>query len=245
MKKINLFTLTLLLLLPVTTTHAETKEYNVEIVIFEDTSGRYINSEQWPIIHHEQNSITTDTDINKLTTLPEYESPQYQDINSVINITENTGTILAEHVSKLVKSSRYNVLLYKSWRQAGLDDDNAVNININSTKNETVDKKNTLTIQTVTTLDSNPPTATESTVSGNIKLILGRYLHIHTDLLYKRLNKKNSPTSPKLHVNSFNEFEIKSQRRMRSRELHYIDHPLLGILTLVSPVKTPETAEEK
>ena len=31
---------------------------------------------------------------------------------------------------------------------------------------------------------------------------------------------------------------------MRSNELHYIDHPLLGILVIVTPIKPPEPAEE-
>lgn len=37
---------------------------------------------------------------------------------------------------------------------------------------------------------------------------------------------------------------IQSQRRMRSEELHYIDHPKVGILAIIHPVETPAAAEE-
>ena len=43
-------------------------------------------------------------------------------------------------------------------------------------------------------------------------------------------------------------FPFEQQRRMRSGELHYLDHPLLGLLVLVTPYEAPdgdaETAEE-
>lgn len=32
-------------------------------------------------------------------------------------------------------------------------------------------------------------------------------------------------------------YPIVSHRRMRSKELHYIDHPLVGILVQINPVK--------
>jgi hypothetical protein len=32
---------------------------------------------------------------------------------------------------------------------------------------------------------------------------------------------------------------------MRSKELHYLDHPMVGILVMAMPVKNKETTEEK
>ena len=218
----------LLLLLSMTVAHADTKQYNVEIVIFEDSSDRYLNSEQWPVIHHPEQlsiteTITPDTDVfpglelNKETKAVPAEHPEN---NSVIHITHNTTDALAEHVAKLERSSRYNVLLHQSWQQTGLSNEDAINIQINTIKEN------------------------KSNVQGTLKLILGRYLHIHTDLLYKRLKNNYRPVSPVLNSKAFDEFEIKSQRRMRSKELHYIDHPLLGVLVIVSPIKPPESLEE-
>jgi hypothetical protein len=40
----------------------------------------------------------------------------------------------------------------------------------------------------------------------------------------------------------YKEYPIKSHRRMRSRELHYLDHPMVGILVMAMPVKRNKEA---
>ena len=273
MKKFKLLTLTLLFFLPAVTAHADINEYNVEIVIFEDSANRYINSEQWPIIMHPSvidlstelvnetsDVLPSEHPYSTLESLPDneqetllnnnsskkinYEDADYPESNNVIQVTHDTTTMLIDHVAKLKRSSRYNVLIHQSWQQIGLSYADAINIQINSSDIESTINKDTeiftLEKQTVK-LDTQK---TESNIEGSIKLILGRYLHIHTDLLYKRLKNTYRPNSPALHSNIFDEFKIKSQRRMRSKELHYIDHPLLGILVLVSPIKDQEPTEE-
>jgi hypothetical protein len=37
-------------------------------------------------------------------------------------------------------------------------------------------------------------------------------------------------------------FRLTESRRMRSRELHYFDHPLFGVMVEVRPVELPEAA---
>ena len=60
-------------------------------------------------------------------------------------------------------------------------------------------------------------------LDGTITVALGRYLHVYTDLALTR-------QSPALQS-----FVMQSHRRMRSRRLHYIDHPHLGILVIITP----------
>ena len=240
--------ITLLLLLAMTVTHADTKQYNIEIVIFEDTSDRYLNSEQWPIIHHPEQvlrneTIAPETDIFpgiELQTKTEAVQAEYSETNSVINITHNTSNALANHVSMLQRSSRYNVLLHQSWQQAGLSDEEAINIQINTNKENKTENDDVTIPNIIHQTSEINNKEIKSNVQGTLKLILGRYLHIHTNLLYKRLKNSYTQSTPVIHSNIFNEFKIKSQRRMRSNELHYIDHPLLGILILVTPIKQLE-----
>ena len=40
-------------LIPTLAYSAEVNEYDIEIVIFEDLSSRYVDSEQWPRLEHE------------------------------------------------------------------------------------------------------------------------------------------------------------------------------------------------
>jgi hypothetical protein len=39
-------------------------------------------------------------------------------------------------------------------------------------------------------------------------------------------------------------FELNESRRMRSKELHYLDHPALGIVVKITPLETPESLAE-
>ena len=54
-------------------------------------------------------------------------------------------------------------------------------------------------------------------LSGLIRMSRGRYLHLDTDLILR-------------DAVSSQPYRIKLHRRMRSDELHYVDHPRLGIL---------------
>ena len=43
----------LTLYIPALASYAEVTEYDIEVVIFEDLSSRYVNSEQWPRLEHQ------------------------------------------------------------------------------------------------------------------------------------------------------------------------------------------------
>ena len=61
--------------------------------------------------------------------------------------------------------------------------------------------------------------ASSGALDGTIKVSVERYLHINLDLI---LNGR---------------YRFTDHRRMRSGETHYIDHPMLGALVLVSPLE--------
>ena len=241
---------------------AGTNQYNVEIVIFEDLSNRYTNSEQWPIIippsdnailnngssnntvDNYSNTFTTPGSIqgnNRDTTIEnalDNKNIENPDNNSVIHVTHETSNELAAYVDKLNRSKRYHILIHQSWQQKGLDSDAAISIQIDSRKGQ--NKKDIAIFNTENGTTMTNESSATSNVTGSIKLILGRYLHIHTDLLYQRLRKNYELNTPSTYHNIFDEFEIRSQRRMRSKELHYLDHPLLGTLILVMPIEIPQ-----
>ena len=62
-------------------------------------------------------------------------------------------------------------------------------------------------------------------LEGWFSVTVGRYVHFRAYLLYRLADGGTAV---------FNE-----SRRMRSNEVHYLDHPALGILALVRPVETP------
>ncbi len=75
----------------------------------------------------------------------------------------------------------------------------------------------------------------ENTLDGIVKISVERYLHVNIDLLYQKENE------------GFKSYTIKSKRRIRSKELHYFDHPLVSVLVLVTPYedKTEKESNKK
>lgn len=67
-------------------------------------------------------------------------------------------------------------------------------------------------------------------LSGLIRMSRGRYLHLDTDLILR-------------DINSSQPYRIKLHRRMRSDELHYVDHPRLGILIRAKRYRTASPAD--
>ena len=86
------------------------------------------------------------------------------------------------------------------------------------------------------------PSDTEKRLHGFISLTAGRYLHIHTDFRYSVPSAGQAPmladARPVTLDESYLAFE--QHRRMRSGELHYLDHPKLGVIVQVDPVAIPE-----
>ncbi|HEY5809901.1 MAG TPA: CsiV family protein [Povalibacter sp.] len=64
--------------------------------------------------------------------------------------------------------------------------------------------------------------AAGSGLSGRVALSRGRYLHLTLDLVLE-------PAGSGEH------YVLRQTRRMRSNERHYIDHPKLGVIALVTP----------
>jgi len=236
------YILIILFLITANQTHAETnappenlKKYDIEIIIFEDAHARYINSESWNTNTAEEEVIAVDdkasSNTSKSSSLSETDkkSAPYESIKP---------EILSKEYKRINNSSEFNVLLYSAWRQTGLKKSEAFEININE-------------------LDNAHKNKSENTITGNLKVVLARYLHFYSQLEYQR---KSSPgiTNEALSDSTATEsptpdesqntvltpgniiYPIQSHRRMRSKELHYIDHPLVGILIQINPVENDQ-----
>jgi hypothetical protein len=83
--------------------------------------------------------------------------------------------------------------------------------------------------------------------SGTIELYLSRFLHISVDLSY--LGDQAAPADAAAvglsELSLAPRYELRDERRARSGELHYFDHPAFGLLVVVrpQPSETPETGE--
>ena len=59
-------------------------------------------------------------------------------------------------------------------------------------------------------------------VRGVVQVSRGRFLHVNVDLLLQDVDGS---------------YRFKTKRRMRSNELHYLDHPMFGLVVVITPLE--------
>lgn len=148
-------------------------------------------------------------------------------------------------VASLQRSSGYKVLLVKSWRQPGLERGKAIPVVVRG----------------------GATYGPHSQLEGTIRLVLSRYLHLETDLWLGEYTQEQplAPTEvatdalqipqdrPTIDASLTPEgttpesaeslyvplrlVHLQESRRMRSKELHYIDHPQIGVVAKIIPLR--------
>ncbi len=264
MSKLNKITLLLFIISNsiISTSFADEEDiryYDVEIIIFENTQKKYQQSEFW------KKSITQ-TEPESFVQIgqplpvdfPEIYNPQLS-----FKYIENNEYRLNDIVTNLNESNNHRVLLHSAWRQPGLSKTDAIKVKIehrippeNTNENistsdlnnkQLTSKNNNFSSEQFISEFSNDETTDDNKMnkgfilSGYIKLILSRYLHLKIDLVY---HQQANEISEQIFSNEFGEdellpdvFHILQTRRLRSKELHYIDHPVISIIALITPYK--------
>jgi hypothetical protein len=85
---------------------------------------------------------------------------------------------------------------------------------------------------------------------GLIRLSVSRYLHVETDLHLRSpvvqqqyvleppsggFFSGSEPVEKLVQRNVLMDFRMHESRRMRSKEIHFFDHPMFGVIVLVTP----------
>ena len=220
--------------------------YDVEIVIIENLSDAAKKSENWPL----QVNMNIDQ-IEKIVPLgqpvPKLKEwlPQDVDLKASYKVLQSNTFKLTEHVEKISESKTKRVILHTAWRQPGLDKHKALPIYFKR------DVPAPPVIEDDSSSELNQAESLPTILEGILRVTLARYLHLEAEL---SLRNKLPET-----LNSDNPFEIldnenvrnsiekqgiihlkQKRRRIRSNELHYMDHPVLGILIHITPYEKPE-----
>ena len=83
-------------------------------------------------------------------------------------------------------------------------------------------------------------------IEGFLNLSVGRYLHIAPTIWYHAPLLGQAPVvdlpgaTPMITERTDGYLELEQSRRLRSEELHYIDHPKLGVLVQLTPIEIPD-----
>ena len=82
-----------------------------------------------------------------------------------------------------------------------------------------------------------------SKIEGLVHLTAKKFLHLNLELWYHADGLGGNPISFPSSLSNQNfgdeHMELKESRRMRSDELHYIDHPKMGVIAIINEVKIP------
>ena len=224
MKNLKYLQALIILFLCIIGTDTFAKDYIVEMIFFADKQGsnNYISNQ---IISPNLNgAIRLDDSAHA---------------HGFVPLPSETFNLLSE-AKALARTGRYKVLKHIAWLQPGLAKEDAIPVRIhagNNYRNEFKERAYALSDFSQQNTNRNQPV---NELDGTIKIVLGRYLHVYTDLAYRKLFKLGAGSS----VNTLGrdrvlaDYAVKTHRKMRSKTLHYIDHPYLGILIEIRPASS-------
>ena len=225
--------------------------YDVEVVIIENMTDEQKNSENWPL----QVNLTQAEKTVQLgqPVLSEW-LPKDVDIKSSYKVLNSSLYQLTEQVEKISESKTQRVIFHTAWRQPGLDKNQALPIYF---KREVAappvieDEEGNETVQDGEMGSTQKTNTSPSILEGILRVTLSRYLHLEAELTFRNkapdIVKSDNPFSEldneevRSEIQKQGVIHLKQKRRrIRSNELHYIDHPVLGILINITRYEKPE-----
>ncbi len=252
---------------------AETRWYDVEVILFAQTNPSYRDSESWPIDY-------TPPDMeNAKELLPQDKAKRDPARPTAFRLLDVDELKLDADVSRINKAEDLQLLSHFGWRQPGLPQQGALAIRLDQPLLDRIQAMNeaaALKEGQPVEVDNSESVTEKPQIEGTLRLILSRYLHIETDLLLKEpldgqpmyndaqqanvviFSEPAMPASgapgraaqPDLFAMAqenaaqapYRVYFMHQSRRMRSGELHYLDHPLFGMLIKVTPFQ-PQVAQ--
>jgi len=204
-------------------------DYKIELIVFANTEPQAFHSEQWAM---------------------EVEPPEMDTAVDLFGGSRPSGFVplaaedLAEARQLLASSDRYEVLKHVVWQQPGLAAADAVPVRIHGGQDYGAQYPERMQPRLEVGEDGNiveiPGPERLEQLDGTVRVELGRFLHVYTDLLLRKpvvLEQVDPETQQAVQTPALLDIPMREHRRMRSRELHYIDHPLLGVLVQITPVE--------
>jgi len=215
---------------PSTTPEPPENWFEVEVLVFRHTVTGAANTESWPALPGRPavDGVAEPGPVAPLA-LP-------------FNALPTGSSRLTAQWDALRRSSRYQTIAYFSWLQPPLERALALPVRLASPE---VDVAPLPPIDAAAVLDGTAPPAAavpegpvlpplRTPLDGTATLSVQRYLYLALDLVFLPPEAALAPDGQ-----PFGGWRLTEVRRMRSKELHYFDHPAFGALALVTPRPAP------
>lgn len=238
----------------VLSSHTYAREYAIEMVFFMHIDGEQVSNENFPnnlkLVPSDQGLLIDNDYPRSELQLSVSKKPEEQ-----WRALSSDQFILNDVVKKLEHSRDYKVLKHIAWRQPVVDHKNAQAIKIQGGRNLNLEHPDRLPAYSqpndaVLAIigdqhnDSIIPTLHE--LEGSVTVVITRYIHVYADLILHAEQFVAQEHEGEVRVsNQLQDYKIDLHRKMRSRELHYLDHPLVGIIVEATPIETPKKSPEE
>lgn len=197
--------------------------YQFEIIIFERIAKGAGSTEAWPDDPGTPSSLDA---LRMRLTAP--RTPDNQAEPVAYKTLPKSAWRLTGLEQHLRRSRNYRPHVHLAWRQQMVHPDRAQLLYL-----EMMDKP-----------DAKNRVKDQPKLEGTIKVGVKRYLHFETDLLLRRLKLQQPSQTGMLPLSpSTQAYRLQSKRRMRSEKLHYLDHPVIGVLAFASKYQPPKPVE--
>jgi hypothetical protein len=223
--------------LPAVPAAEERRMFRVEMVLVSYTDRNAIRSEVW------QSGA-----VPRLEEAVELGAPGEAESERLFRDVSGTPFGLRGAVTRLEQSPLFEVIASYAWEQPGLPHEQALPVRIRGGQllghaAPAPDRPLSEPWHVMPVMERAPRVPQESEplydVDGTVTLSLARFLHLQTDLLYRRATNETLPGDHvrTLEGREFVESYVSERRRMRSQEIHYLDHPMLGVIVEITPVE--------
>lgn len=244
----------ILILFSLSSPAADIRYYDVEVIIFENLQTDAHNAEHWP---QQFERKMPESMIELDGQWPGGRPEEYDPALSFTRLPENEWRLTRE-AEKIDQSKSRRLLAHLAWVQPGLPQTQALSVHFNLPVMANQETGKSGTDAPGQTSPEKP--ATESpvevgTLDALIRVSLARYLRVETDLLLtlyppsveeKTMMADAESDNGTETVSSPRYFRVQQVRqRIRSTELHYLDHPVLGMLIMFTQHKTADKAAAK
>ncbi len=215
---------------------AEDKWYQVEVLVFERRGQRALEEESWdPSPGHPPIE-------ESIALIAPGESPLEGPGPHAFRILPKESLIMTKIRGHLENGAETTPILHVGWRQPGVPKSDAQWINLYLPPRDDAAAREPGSLLGMaqrsgvrdTAVQGQPalipldalqePEVSPPVLDGTVRIHLARYLHADVDLVYTRADAETP-------------FRLATSRRMRSGELHYLDHPVFGVLVKVVPLE--------
>lgn len=221
----TLFFCGLLLLITGLAQAKDSNRYQVELIIFEDINSTALGAETWP----------SHPPLPTLKNTRELIPYRANGANGNLQLLPSNRLKLLAEESQL--QDKYRVLLHIGWIQTFNNTRRTKPIHIYAGKfHKTL-------LERTDYIYSEPPYTPEELwrIDGTLSLSKTNYFNLATNLVFNLAVGEVSQRTDRYQSNQFLGREVASfrmiqERRMRPDEIHYLDHPLFGMIVKISSI---------